>query len=252
VPAQPATYSQLVTSSPLTIRHIKKTPRLNAICNCVSSCDVRYCAITISHVDVVARRAYNASMRLLLFGPRIFGLRTGLSLGREDFARFAGQTTSASAIDPDHSFLYVIKGDHGLCKIGQTANPNARLAQLQTASAVPLEFAWIGAPKGDTIAIEREAHKMLDQYRRNGEWFAVAPDAAVGAIHSVAYRRGQPVLDLTADQAERIRQIACVPQSKSTTALGRVAVGLLQMVVAAVITIAVMAFVMFRVGRILF
>jgi hypothetical protein len=54
-------------------------------------------------------------MRLLLFGPKIFGLRTGLSLGREDFARFAGQQTSASAIDPDHSFLYVVKGDHGLC-----------------------------------------------------------------------------------------------------------------------------------------
>jgi predicted GIY-YIG superfamily endonuclease len=173
-------------------------------------------------------------MRFFVFGPRVFGLRTGVSLGREDFARSAGQATSSAAIDPDHSFIYVVKSGNGLCKIGMTTNPNARLAQLRSGSASPLEFAWIGAPKADTIAIEREAHKMLDQYRRNGEWFAVAPDAAVGAIHSVAYRRGQPVLDLTADQAERIRQIACMPQSKSTTALGRVAVGLLQMVVAAV------------------
>lgn len=39
------------------------------------------------------------------------------------------------------------------------------------------------------------AHAMLDKYRRNGEWFAVAPDAAVGTIHAAAYRRGQPVLD---------------------------------------------------------
>jgi hypothetical protein len=186
-----------------------------------------------------------------MIGPRIFGIRTGVSLGREDFAR-AGQTTSTAAIDPDHSFIYVIKGDNGLCKIGFTTNPNARLAQLRTASASPLEFAWIGAPKADVIAIERDVHTMLNQYRRNGEWFAVEPDAAVGAIHSVAYRRGQPVLDLTADQAERIRQIACMPQGKSTTALGRVAVGLLQMVVAAVITIAVMGFVMLRIGRILF
>jgi hypothetical protein len=146
-------------------------------------------------------------MRLLLFGPRLFGLRTGISIGREDFRR-AGQThsgTGSAAIDPDHSFVYVVKADNGLCKIGMTTNPAARLAQLRSGSASPLEFAWIGAPKGDTIAIERDAHDMLAKYRKNGEWFAIEPDAAVGAIHTVAYRRGQPVLDLTADQAERIR-----------------------------------------------
>jgi hypothetical protein len=191
-------------------------------------------------------------MRFWFFGPRFFGARTGISIGPEDFARFAGQTTSSAAIDPDHSFLYVIKADNGLVKIGRTSNPNARLAQLQSKSPTPLTFAWIGAPKADVIAIERDAHAMLDKYRRNGEWFEVSPDAAVGAIHSVAYRRGQPVLDLTADQAERIRQIACMPRSKSTTALGRVAVGLPQMVIAVVITIAVMGFVMLRIGRILF
>jgi hypothetical protein len=87
--------------------------------------------------------------RLLLFGPKIFGLRTGLSLGREDFVGFARQQTSASAIDPDHSFVYVVKADNGLCKIGMTTNPNARLAQLRSGSASPLEFAWIGAPKGE-------------------------------------------------------------------------------------------------------
>jgi hypothetical protein len=102
----------------------------------------------------------------------------------------------------------VVKGNHGLRKISQTTNPAARLAQLRSASSSPLEFAWVGAPKADVIAIERDAHTMLDKYRRNGEWFEVSPDAAVGAIHSVAYRRGQPVLDLDANQAEQIVQIA--------------------------------------------
>jgi T5orf172 domain len=192
-------------------------------------------------------------MRLLLFGPRIFGLRTGISLGREDWAKLNAQPRStATGIDPDHSFVYVVKADDGLCKIGMTTNPNARLAQLRSGSASPLEFAWIGAPKGDTIAIERDAHAMLDKYRKSGEWFAVEPDAAVGTIHAAAFRLGQPVLDLDPERAEQIRQIACMPAKKPSTALSRVAVSLLQMVVAAVITIAVMAFVMFRVGRILF
>jgi hypothetical protein len=61
-------------------------------------------------------------MRLWFSGPRIFGLRSGISLGREDFARFADPqrgTTAGGAIDPDHSFVYVIKADNGLCKIGR-------------------------------------------------------------------------------------------------------------------------------------
>ena len=70
-----------------------------------------------------ARPATIAEMRLLFFGPRIFGIRTGLSLGREDF-RLAGQqrtTAGAGAVfDPDHGFIYVVKGDNGLCKIGIT------------------------------------------------------------------------------------------------------------------------------------
>ena len=77
-------------------------------------------------------------MRLLLFGPRIFGLRTGISLGREDWAELNAQPRStATGIDPDHSFVYVVKADNGWCKIGMTTNPNARLAQLRSGDVLP-------------------------------------------------------------------------------------------------------------------
>jgi hypothetical protein len=39
------------------------------------------------------------------------------------------------------SFIYVIRADNGLLKIGISTNPSARLAQLRTASAVPLTIA---------------------------------------------------------------------------------------------------------------
>jgi hypothetical protein len=199
-----------------------------------------------------ARGRHGALMRFWFFGPRFFGVRTGISIGPEDFARAGQPTSSASTIDPDHSFIYVIKGDNGLCKIGMTTNPNARLAQLRSTLSFPMDFAWIGAPKGDTIAIEREAHAILAQHRRNGEWFAVEPDAAVGAIHAAAFRLGQPVLDLDPDRAEQIVRIAAQQPTAKSTAIGRVAEGMLQLLVAFIIAGAVMVFVLFRFGRLFF
>jgi hypothetical protein len=92
------------------------------------------------------------------------------------------------------------------CKIGITGNPQARLAQLNAGSPVPLEFAWLGVPRDQGALIEQDAHAMLAPYRRNDEWFAIAPDAAVGAINAAAQRRGHPILGVTPDQAELIRK----------------------------------------------
>jgi T5orf172 domain len=178
-------------------------------------------------------------MRIWFYGPRLAGLRTGLSFGPEDWRAMSRSQSAESAIDPDHFFIYVIKGDNGLCKIGITANPNARLAQLRSTLSFPMDFAWIGAPKGDTIAIERDAHAMLAQYRRNGEWFEVSPDAAVGAIHAAAFKRGQPVLDLDATQAERIRQIAVQQPTKSPWTFGRIIWTMVKVILGAILGLVV-------------
>lgn len=158
-------------------------------------------------------------MRLIAFGPRFLGLRWGVSLGRRDFEKIFARG-AAKANDPDTgSFLYVVRGDHNRVKIGITANPNARLAQLQTGSAFPLEFAWIGAPQGQAIGIEYDAHQMLANYRHSGEWFEVAPDAAVGAICASAQRRGMNILSCTPELAERIRQVGAAQNTKQQSTL---------------------------------
>src|SRR5215469_14247730 len=158
----------------------------------------------------------NVKMRLIAFGPRFLGLRWGVSLGRRDFEKIFAR--GAKANNPDTgSFLYVVRGDHNRVKIGITANPNARLAQLQTGSAFPLEFAWIGAPQGQAIGIEYDAHEMLANYRSSGEWFEVAPDAAVGAICASAQRRGMNILSCTPELAERIRQTGAAQDAKQST-----------------------------------
>jgi hypothetical protein len=67
-------------------------------------------------------------MRFWFSGPRIFGIRSGISLGREDFrARSRSSTTTSGAEPNSDKFVYVVSGGN-LVKIGITANPNARLA----------------------------------------------------------------------------------------------------------------------------
>jgi hypothetical protein len=113
-------------------------------------------------------------MRLWFSGPRIFGIRTGISLGPQDFkptprrARQNEKTGIAQKIgqndaifDPDHSFIYVIKNQTGRVKIGRAADCKQRLADLQTGNPEKLSFAWIGAPRADTVSIETDAHTML-------------------------------------------------------------------------------------------
>jgi predicted GIY-YIG superfamily endonuclease len=186
-------------------------------------------------------------MRFLRFGPRIAGIRTGLSLAAEDFA----SAKPTQKITNNDSFLYVIKGDHGLCKIGITANPDQRLAQLQYAAKTPLSFAWIGAAKDRTVAIEREAHGMLAQYRRQGEWFEVSSDAAVGAISAAAHQLGQPVVGFESpERAELARQLALQPP-RTSTAIGRAAGAVFQLLISIVVVAALAAFLFVRLGRLI-
>lgn len=129
--------------------------------------------------------------------------------GRRDLERLLNPP--AQPVAPEEmssglqSAIYVIKGPPGRCKIGITGNTDTRLPQLSTGSAFPLSYAWIGIPDGDADAIEDDAHNMLDPYRRNGEWFEVPPDMAVGAVCAAAHRRGRKILEVTPELAERIR-----------------------------------------------
>lgn len=125
-------------------------------------------------------------MRFWIGGPRIFGLRTGVSFRAGQ--RRQGWRARAAAID----FAYVIRGDHGLVKIGRSADPEARLASLQTASPFHLDLAHVMPVAGSAFDIEQEAHAILDRYRRAGEWFACPVDVAVAAIAAAGYRCNSP------------------------------------------------------------
>lgn len=155
-------------------------------------------------------------MRLLAIGPRFLGIRWGVVLGRRDLEKVFAPRNKVP-FDPDtSSFLYVLKGEHGRVKIGISADPYGRLAQLQTGSAHKLEFAWIGAPQGQAMGIEHDAHVMLNKYQCNGEWFDITPDAAVGAVSAAAQRRGINILGCTPELVEQIRQVIATQDATAT------------------------------------
>jgi hypothetical protein len=151
-------------------------------------------------------------MRLWFSGPRIFGLRTGVSFGPEDLRRVL-RATKAPASAIGGAFVYVIKGDHGRVKVGVSVDPKARLADLQTASPFKLSLEWVGAVASSGFAIEDEAHKILDARRCEGEWFECPVEAAAAAVTAAAYRRHEQIL--TVDPNSVARLFAQTPQASS-------------------------------------
>jgi hypothetical protein len=61
----------------------------------------------------------------------------------------------------------------GHVKIGYSKRVSARLAQLQTGCATPIQL--IGTMPGG-LAVERRVHKQFDHLRLDGEWFIAHPD----------------------------------------------------------------------------
>jgi len=55
----------------------------------------------------------------------------------------------------------------GLVKIGKSVNPVARITQLRTLNAAPLEPVWM------TDIPEADFHKRFAGQRHHGEWFVV-------------------------------------------------------------------------------
>jgi hypothetical protein len=149
-------------------------------------------------------------MRLYLRGPRMLGglVRLGIGLGPEDFRTAVRQRSSNDPLSGG-GFVYVVSGVPGKVKIGQTSDPKARLASLQTGSAYPLEFAYIAVlPQTGHIITELKVHELLDRHRGVGEWFDVAPEMAVAAINAVTHKLGIPCQPLTPAMAFEAARVA--------------------------------------------
>lgn len=154
-------------------------------------------------------------MRFFFFGPRILGLRPGISFSPRDFRRASAPPPTGAARNMTGGFVYVLADQSGRHKIGSAIDPISRRATLQTGHPETLSFAFIGvAPEGAYTAIERAAHDLLDARRLSGggsEWFAVPASIAIGAVYEVAQRGGLPLQQVTPEMVPQIIQLANQP-----------------------------------------
>lgn len=162
-------------------------------------------------------------MRFWFSGPRFMGIRPGVSFGPGDFRAkpgraSAGQTSTASA--PEGSFVYVVRSDANVCKIGISTNPINRIAQLRTGSSFPLEFSFVGVTPGTGAEIEREAHKMLHRHRLAGEWFDVSPEMATTAVMGAAAKLNHKLHPVAPSQIGQIIAIASGTEAMPGTSSG--------------------------------
>ena len=73
-------------------------------------------------------------------------------------------------------YVYAIHSHGPFYKIGCSFDVNQRLATLQTGN--PLKLRIVGTFKVDDVySLEEKIHKLLDDRRINGEWFAMDDDS---------------------------------------------------------------------------
>ena len=153
-------------------------------------------------------------MRFFFTGPRILGIRPGISFGASDFRRLTRPRQGASG-EMTGGFVYVLADESGRHKIGSARDPIERRATLQTGSAEALSFAFIGvAPEGAYTRIERAAHDLLQiQKIPNGgnEWFRVPASIAIGAVYETAQRLGEPIQQVSPEMVPQIVSLARQP-----------------------------------------
>jgi hypothetical protein len=150
-------------------------------------------------------------MRLRLNGSKIVAARAGETFGPQDPATRTREAAGASRKSGHRSvgFIYVIRGEHGLIKIGSTTDPVARLAELRNTSPFPLHVEYLCFMRADLyLKVEDAVQAALDRHRVNLVWFDCETRVAISAIRIAARRHGQGVIPTSIEGVEDAVQAA--------------------------------------------
>jgi hypothetical protein len=105
-----------------------------------------------------------------------------------------GGSRVGSGRKPAGRFIYVLQemDDPGVCKIGVTHKPKARLSCHQVSTWRPLMMAGVlAAPSAEEAwLIKQAAHKALATARVTADWFRVTADQALAQIVAAAEASG--------------------------------------------------------------
>lgn len=74
-------------------------------------------------------------------------------------------------------------------KVGKSNNPRSRWKGIRCSNPQPVELVYEVSTPND-FAVEREAHRILDEYRQGGEWFRTTTEVAIRAIEEARTNLG--------------------------------------------------------------
>lgn len=80
-------------------------------------------------------------------------------------------------------YVYILRAQNGLFKIGKTKDPKARFESIKTSSPERVEVYRVFL-SSDYSETEARLHRLFSEFRELGEWFRLTDDelAAIDAI----------------------------------------------------------------------
>lgn len=101
----------------------------------------------------------------------------------EQFPKAADRPT---VIGAGRVFLYVMRSDLGLLKVGYSQAPELREVGVRLEAGVERVETLFVCPAGNAREAERVSHFLLRASRANGEWFACSTEDAISAVLQAA------------------------------------------------------------------
>lgn len=93
-------------------------------------------------------------------------------------------------------YVYLIYSEAGLYKIGVSNDVEKRLSTLRTGSGHKLCCLAYYKTKDKATNVERALHKLFDEFRAQGEWFAFPEDRfSLNKFESILERYGMTKMD---------------------------------------------------------
>ena len=102
----------------------------------------------------------------------------------------------------DRQFVYLIKSESGLFKIGISADPRARLSSIISSSGFGAELIAFYKTKELAATVEKKLHKLFSKYRVRGEWFDFPDTYTLEKFETICDKYGMTPQPLYVDNGE--------------------------------------------------
>jgi hypothetical protein len=102
-------------------------------------------------------------------------------------------------------FVYILRSEHGLIKLGSCTDPLVAISQLRKAAPYRLHIDYLGFTRADLAGeVENAAKGILQRHRDHARWFDCESEVAVAAIETAAKRLGYGLIQTNLGGVEDI------------------------------------------------